>query len=62
MTIGRLISELYIPDQRSLERIFIRFIDKNNIALECESDVHTVIKMFCELTEYRLTQVFSEED
>ena len=62
MTIGRPISELYIPDQRSLERIFIRFIDKNNIALECESDVLTAIKMFCELTEYRLTQEFSEED
>ena len=62
MTIDRKISELYIPDDKSLKRIFIRFIDKNDIALECESDIYTAIKMFCELTENRLTQEFSEED
>jgi len=62
MTIDRKISELYIPDQRSLERIFIRFIDKNDIELECPGDINTAIRMFCELTEYRLRQNFAKED
>ena len=61
MTINRKISDLYIPDERSLKHIFIRFIDKNDIALESESDIYTVIKMFCELTEYRLSQEFMED-
>ena len=37
---------LKITDTNQLNRIFLRFIDKNGIELECEGDVPMVVKLF----------------
>lgn len=51
-----------VPDMRMLNRIFIRFIDKNNIQLECENDIPRVIQLFTESVEYQLRIEWENDD
>ena len=47
---------LRVPDNRTIERCFSHFIDKNDIILESNSDYPMAIKLFAEAVEYRLNQ------
>lgn len=47
---------LRLPDNRTIERCFSHFIDKNDIILESASDYPMAIKLFVEAIEYRLNQ------
>lgn len=37
---------LKITDTKQLDRMFLRFIDKNGIQIECIGDVHMAVKLF----------------
>ena len=51
-----------MPAMTSLIRLFFKFIDKNNITLEFDSDLASVVQLFAESVEYHLMMELGDDE
>ena len=47
---------LRISDNKQLNKLFLRFIDTNDIELECPNDVLIAIELFAKIVESQLRE------